>query len=375
MTQINTITRLTLIISLCFVFIFDTGAQALRIPSQTNIPCTAGRKIGVTKINIFWNAPGVKGREGKIWGTDIAYFGTQVLGFGSSVQSPWRAGADENTIFSVSTDVSINGQLLKAGSYGFFIELNEDHCVLIFNENTAGWGSYFYDQSKDVLRVNTQQIKNVPISVERLNYVFDKESSNSVELSLNWENWKIPFVITIDEKATILADIQAQMSGALGFDPPSLQAAANWCNNQNVNLDQALGWIESASNPNLGGLNNFTSLSIKSGILAKMGKSAESEAVFKEGLQVAKPLELHMYGRRLIGQGKLDEAFTIMEGNYKSQNGAWPTTVGMMRIYSAKGNIKEALKYAKMAQKQAPDELNKNSINAAVKTLEDGKTL
>ncbi|MBK7428727.1 MAG: DUF2911 domain-containing protein [Saprospiraceae bacterium] len=375
MTKFNTFTRLTLIIAIGFIFVLEMAAQALRIPSQTNIPCTAGRKIGVTKINISWNAPGVKGREGKIWGTDVAYFGTQVLGFGSSVESPWRAGADESTIITVSTDVSINGQLLKAGSYGFFMELYEDHCVLIFNSNTAGWGTYFYDKSKDVLRVETRQIKNASTNVERLNYVFDKESSNSVELSLNWENWKIPFEITIDEKATILADIQAQMSGALGFDPPSLQAAANWCNNQNVNLEQALGWIESASNPNLGGLNNFTSLSIKSGILAKMGKNAESEAVFQQGLQVAKPLELHSYGRRLIGQGKLDEAFTIMEGNYKSQNGAWPTTVGMMRIYSAKGNIKEALKYAKMAQKQAPDELNKNSINAAVKTLEEGKTL
>ncbi|MBK7634624.1 MAG: DUF2911 domain-containing protein [Saprospiraceae bacterium] len=101
------------------------------------------QKKGNLEINVHWNAPGVKGREGKIWGTDIAYFGTTVLGFGSDVPSPWRAGADECTTMSFSTDVTINGQMLKAGKYAFFIELGKDESTLIFNSNIHAWGTYF----------------------------------------------------------------------------------------------------------------------------------------------------------------------------------------------------------------------------------------
>ena len=76
-----------------FLLVVATGnAQLLQLPDGgVNFKSNAGRKVGMTDIEINWNAPGVKGREGKIWGTDIAYFGTTVLGFGSEVSSPWRA--------------------------------------------------------------------------------------------------------------------------------------------------------------------------------------------------------------------------------------------------------------------------------------------
>ena len=46
-------------------------SQALRIPETTNTVCMTGRKLGVTKIQIHYSAPGVKGREGKIYGTSV----------------------------------------------------------------------------------------------------------------------------------------------------------------------------------------------------------------------------------------------------------------------------------------------------------------
>ena len=54
-----------------------SAAQALRIPQNANYSCNAGRRVGVTDIQITWNAPGVKGREGKIWGTNVAWYGFQ----------------------------------------------------------------------------------------------------------------------------------------------------------------------------------------------------------------------------------------------------------------------------------------------------------
>src|SRR6478672_13665403 len=86
----------------------NANGQALRIPDTTNTVCLTGRKIGVTEILIHYSAPGVKGREGKIYGTNVVHYGYQVLGFGSDMASPWRAGADECTTMSFSTDVTIN---------------------------------------------------------------------------------------------------------------------------------------------------------------------------------------------------------------------------------------------------------------------------
>lgn len=47
----------------------------------------------------------------------------------------------------------------------------------------------------------------------------------------------------------------------------------------------------------------------------------------------------------------------------------------MMRIYSAMGDFKKALTFAKAALAQAPDEQSKKIIGFAVKTLDEGKPL
>ena len=350
-------------------------AQGLRIPQNQNIGNSVGRRLGVTEMDIKWNAPGVKGREGKIWGTTIAHYGFMVLGFGSNVESPWRAGADEGTTMSFSTDVRINGQPLAAGTYNFFIAVYPDSCVLIFNKNTTGWGSYFYDKSKDVLRVTTIQQKNQPQMQERLAYQFDKQTDQTVEVALLWEYWKIPFTVSVDTKATTLANIKAQMIGALGFDPPSLIAAARWCLQNDVNLTEAAQWIDSAVDPNLGGTQTFNALSTKSKLLSKLGKADEAASTMQKAIDAGTAIELHQYGRQLLAEKKTSEAMSIFEKNYKKYNGAWPTNVGLMRGYSASGDLKKALESAKSALQQAPDELNKKSLMDAIKQLESGKAL
>jgi tetratricopeptide (TPR) repeat protein len=297
------------------------------------------------------------------------------LGFGSNVDSPWRAGADECTTISFSTDVKINGKPLAAGRYALFMQLSADSTTLIFNKNTAAWGSYFYNKDMDVMRVGTRQKKNQPTMQERLVYNFSNQTENSIEISLDWERWSIPFKVEVDAKKTTLAYIQEQMSGELGFDPPSLIAAANWCVNNEVNYDQALSWVTSATSQNLGGEDGFRPLSIKSKILDKLGKKAEAATAMQEALENAKPLELHAYGRQLLLDKKPADAMAIFEKNYKKTNGGWPSNVGMMRGYSAIGNIPKALEHAKAALAQAPDDLNKKTLETAIKTLESGKTL
>ncbi len=362
-------------LSVCTLSMISLDAQALRIPGNTNFASSAGRRIGATEIEIHWNAPGVKGREGNIWGTNIAWYGFQVLGFGSNSASPWRAGADECTTISFSTDVMINGKPLAAGKYALFMALSSDTTTLIFNKNVGAWGSYFYDASMDVLRVNTFQQKNQPNSVERLAYTFSNQKDNSVEVALEWEKWRIPFTVSVDLKASVLADIKSQLSGAIGFDAPSLIAGAQWCLQNDVNHSEALTWITSATNPNFGNPPTFGALTVKAGLLEKLGNKAEADKTMEQAMPLATIMEMHQYGRQLLAQKKVDQAFAVFQKNYDKNKGAWPTNGGMMRGWSAKGDYKKALEYARIALTQAPDENNKNAIMGYIKTLESGKAL
>lgn len=350
-------------------------SQALRIPNNSNIVSSIGQKLGITAIEIKYNSPGVKGREGKIWGTDVAYFGTQILGFGSNVPSPWRAGADECTTISFSTNVKVNGEELKAGKYALFMDLGPDETTLIFNTNTREWGSYFYDKSLDVLRVKTKQIKGLPNSTERLNYTFAKNDGTSLEISLNWEFWSIPFRIETDSKSNILNYLKSEMTGELGFDPPSLIQASEWCLQNNLNLEQAFQWISIATSPNLGGVENFRTLSIQSKISEKMGKNDQAKVLLTKAIALGSVFEIHQYGRELLASKKLEEAKAIFENNHKKFNRAWPTNGGLMRVYSAMGDVEKALKYAKLALDQAPDNLNKENLKKFIKTLSEGKQI
>jgi tetratricopeptide (TPR) repeat protein len=367
-------------ISFCLLGLLFTdnpaAAQMMRLPEgNTNYKCKAARQLATTLIEITWNAPGVKGREGKIWGTDIAPYGFTVLGFGSNTASPWRAGADECTNISFSTDVTINGKPLAAGKYAFFIALYPDSCVLIFNKNINEWGSYFYKSEMDVLRVTTWQQKDEKESKERLEYNFVKQTNNAVEVSLDWERWRIPFKVEVDVTATTLAFIRSQMSGAAGFDPPSLESAATWCLQNNVNAEEALGWINAAVNPNLGGADNFKNLSVKAGLLNKLNKKEEAGKMMKAAFEKGTVTDLHNYGRQLLGEKKVTEAMEIFEMNYKKFNGAWPTSAGLMRGYSAQGDLKKALEYANKAVAEAPGAEVKKIMQAAAETLSRGKAL
>ena len=368
------------ILPICLLLILfmyiPAGAQMMRLPeTSTNYKCKTGRQLGATHIEINWNAPGVKGREGKIWGTDVAWYGFNVLGFSSNTASPWRAGADECTNIFFSTDVTINGRPLAAGKYAFFIALYPDSCVLIFNKNINEWGSYFYKSEMDVLRVTTYQQKDAKESKERLEYNFSKQTNNSVEVSLDWERWRIPFKVEVDVTATTLAYIRSQMSGAAGFDPPSLESAATWCLQNNVNTEEALNWINAAVDPNLGGANNFKNLSVKAGLLNKLNKKEEADKMMKAAFEKGTVTDLHNYGRQLLNEKKVTEALEIFEMNYKKFNGAWPTSAGLMRGYSAKGDLKKALEYANKAVADAPSPEAKKIMVAAVETLSKGKSL
>src|SRR5215467_10688720 len=153
-------------------------------PSGGNKKAMVGENIGLTDITIHYSRPHVNGREGKIWGNLIPV-GYSDQGFGSSKAAPWRAGANENTTIEFSTDVKVEGQPLAAGKYGFFIAYDSSGSTLIFSKNSTSWGSFFYDEKEDALRVKVKPMATDK-SVEWLKYEFTDETPNSAIIALEW---------------------------------------------------------------------------------------------------------------------------------------------------------------------------------------------
>src|SRR5215204_5754356 len=152
------------------------------LPSGGNKKAVVGEQIGLTKVIISYDRPGVKGREGRIWG-QLVHKGYTDQGFGSSKAAPWRAGANENTIIEFSNDVKIEGQPLKAGKYGFFIAYDSLESTLIFSKNAGSWGSYYYDDKEDALRVKVKPVKTNN-NVEWLQYEFSNQTESAATIAL-----------------------------------------------------------------------------------------------------------------------------------------------------------------------------------------------
>lgn len=356
--------------AILFLQNFST-AQLTTMPNGGNHKAMVGERIGITDVTIHYDRPGVKGREGKIWGALVPY-GFTDPGFGTSKAAPWRAGANENTTIEFSTDVKIEGKDLPAGKYGFFIAPGKDESIIIFSKNSTSWGSFFYNPDEDALRVT---IKQQPLDkpVEWLKYEFINQTGNSATVALEWEKLMFPFKIETDINKTQVQSFRNELRSDKGFDWKAWVQAVDWCADNNTNLDEALQWADYAISGVFVGEKNFRTLAAKSRILNLMGKSADAEALMKEAIPLGSMADVHTYARQLQGQKKFKEAAEIFKMNYKKFPNTFTTNVGMMRALSTDGNYKEALKYAKAALAQAPDQANKSNIENMMEKLKEGK--
>lgn len=356
------------------LFCSASFAQILfSIADGGNKKASVSERIGITDVSIHYDRPAVKGREGKIWG-QLVHKGFVDQQFGTSKASPWRAGANENTTISFSTDVKVEGQSLKAGTYGLFMAMGDGDATVIFNNNSTSWGSYFYDAKEDALRVN---VKTVALneSVERLKYEFMDENENNATIALTWEKLKIPFKVEVDYVKTQLESFRRELKNEKGFKWEAWVEAISFCVQKDTNLDEALQWSDYAIGGVFVGQKNFTTLRTKASVLNKLGRDAEADAVMKEALPLATMLELHNYARQLIRDKKSVQALDAFKLNAQKNPNQFTTNAGLMRGYSANGDFKNALKYAKAGLAQAPDKPNKDAIEGFIKKLEEGKDI
>lgn len=330
-----------------------------------------GERIGLTQVTIHYDRPGVKGREGKIYGTPVVHVGyIDYTPFGTAKQAPWRAGANENTTIEFSTDVKIGGKDLPAGKYGFFVVYGNDECTVIFSKDNTGWGSYFYDEKNDALRVKVIPVK-VAQSVEWLKYEFTEQTENSAVIALQWEKVMIPFKVEVDLIKTQIASFKSEMKGEKGFDPAAYAQAAEFCLNYKTNMEEGDQWASRA----LDGKKDFATMSTKAQFCQAKGQTQRADSLMKEAMKIGSMTDLHQYGRQLISKNKKMEALDVFTMNAKKHPNDFTTFVGLARGYSATGDFKKALVNAKAALPLAPNEMNKQSVEGMIKKLETQKDI
>jgi hypothetical protein len=271
------------------------SAQAqLRTPRPSQ-KASVMQTVGVTDITIIYSRPGVKGRT--IWGDPpaSAAAGTATLDDArarakDAVIVPyghvWRAGANEATQFIVTDDVLINGQPLKAGTYSLHTIPGKNEWAIIFNSDAGQWGSFTYDEKKDVLRVNVKP-QTMADNQEWLMYSFDPVTDNTAQVNLRWERLRVPFTVEVrDVKALAVEKMRATVAEAKPDDWRTPLQAANYVFNNNLtaNNEEAMQWLDKS----LKVKETFGNLYTKSRVLASQGKNADAVATAEKALQMAK---------------------------------------------------------------------------------------
>lgn len=125
-------------------------------------------KISDKIVRVIYSRPQLKGRPF----SSLAKFG-----------KVWRTGANEATEITFYKDVFFGGKEVLAGTYTLFTIPNEKEWIVILSNHKNIWGSYFYNEELDVVRVKGK-VTTVTEPIEVFSMMFDKQMS----LKMGWGN-------------------------------------------------------------------------------------------------------------------------------------------------------------------------------------------
>jgi len=366
--------KLNLLIAIIFMA-GNSFAQMDLPPSGGNPRATISEEVGITSITIKYSRPDVNKREGKIWGDgNVVTYGFSTQNYITNKNtSPWRAGANENTIISFEHDVKIEGQPLKAGTYALFMAMGADNVTLIFSTKSEAWGSFYYDEKYDALRVNVKPVA-LDKSVEYLKYEFIEHKEKYCVIAMQWEKLSVPFKVDVDVENIVVARLREQLTSQKGFTPALELQAAQYCLNKNINLEEALTWSRRAiEGP--GGQKTYITLRNLATAYEKLNRIPEADSTMTEALTIATANQYTAYGRILITQKRVDKAIEVFIASQKRYGDVFAVNNGLMSGYSAKGDFKKAITYAEKAMVQSTGDAAKKQIEGYIAKLKEGKDI
>lgn len=340
---------------------WEVSAQTVTTPRAVVPTGEMTQTIGISTVNIKYSRPRVtlrgNDRSGNIWGTLIPW-GFEATTFVDGSNIPWRAGANENTIITFSDDVKIEGKDLAAGTYGLHMAVFEDgKATVIFSNNSSSWGSFYYKEAEDALRVDVQSMDIAHTEV--LTYDVIDMDNTSATVALKWEKKAIPFKVEYDVNSIVIANFKDELRSIPGFGWQGLNQAANYCAQNNVELEQGLVWVDRS----IANTKNFNNLSTKGQLLTAMGKTTEAQAILDESVAIANVGQLNFLGYQMLGQQKYDKAieyFTLNAKRNPKNANCWDS---LGEAYKTKGDNKNAIKNLKKSLSlDPPGNVKANSI-------------
>ena len=244
-----------------------------------------------------------------------------------------------------------------------------DSVIVIFSNQSSSWGSFYYDEKNDALRVTVKPV-TLDKSVEYLKYEFIEHKEKYCVIALQWEKLSIPFKVDVDVDNIVIAKLREEVTGQKGFNAFNMQAAANYCLGKNINLEEALAWAQRAA-----GTKTFATLNTLGTAYTKNNKLPQADSTMNEALVFANPNQYMGYGRSLLAAKRTDRALEIFTANQKKNGDVYAVNAGFISYYSAKADFTKALEYANKALLQAPNEGTKGIINGFIVKLKDGKDI
>ena len=123
-----------------------------------------------------------------------------------------------------------------------------------------------------------------------------------------------------------------------------------------------------------GGQKTYITLRNLATAYEKLNRIPEADSSMNEALIIATANQYTAYGRILISQKRVDKAMDVLLANQKRYADVFGVNNGLMFGYSAKGDYKNAVKYAEKSMTQAPNDAAKN-IEGQIAKLKEGKDI
>lgn len=212
----------------CITLFFTNATFSQVVTPQPSPKGKNEQKVGMTTVTLEYSRPGVKDRI--IFG-DLVPYGKL-----------WRTGANENSKITIDTEITIDGQELKAGTYAIFTIPNKDSWEVLFYADVKNWGTPKKWDDNKVIAKTTVKSYPVPFNVETMMLGFNEIKPNSAHLEIMWEKTyvAIPFEVPTDK--IVMASIEKTI-----YDSPSKNdyyAAAVYYFEADKDIKLAVKWID-----------------------------------------------------------------------------------------------------------------------------------
>jgi len=246
---------------LIFIFFGSLFSQSLT-PAPSPF-CKTTQVVGVSEVSVEYSRPGIKNR---------VIFG-DLLPWGKL----WRTGANSVTKLTFSSDVTLEGKKIPAGSYSLYTIPNKTEWKIMINK--VAEGSPNYNEKEDIASFTVKPHLS-PTVVERFTIDIADMTDSSAVILLKWAQTRVPIKLELDTKSIVAKNIEAFEDAGNDDNAGGWNQVANYYFDKKEYgdaLDAVNKSLEIDANP-------YWVLRLKSRILAEQGDYKEAIVFAKKSL-------------------------------------------------------------------------------------------